>query len=803
MSRDNESILLLEEIIQPRTDWFAIEQCLSMLVNVVHCLTYTGNELWNIDALKNLHTQLENKALYLVSKKITGPKGIYGNHPIHGALYYLTKNDIKSKERTWLLSHVINAAYQWRKELIDVEERADTRDKIEALKNQKVNYQHQLESACKVVRLVEEDRLDFLPSLEKPTANFSLSFRKKTREYLLDDENIQNRYFKELARFFSYADNPRKSTHRKEKTARKSKVLTKISFTLGADDDEAVSCDLSGRSAHFLVTEETQVDDDGVPETTDRQDEIRSYGLSPQEEKAGEAFQSRRNVSPRKGDSAMQAILRSRAQLQHRAKSSQLLPERWEQLGTFDIQRLRHAVDSLDLSEKQIIKPLIIMILITGRPLEEVLESHVVEGHHQIPDILREGTLYFSRVEKTWSAKTFSPEGRRQVKSAWKEHMREADDRLTLFVPDLFWKEIAGPIGTRGVKKRSVAIFDEQEKSYIGEAINSLIGETRKSDGSRLTLHRLCMHLFNILNRGSHDIADTCLISGRLPPFGQQSSLYYYAPRKAHLQKRYHEALEVIAKQLSQPGEEVPLSNKDKDEDKTQRSPTLGSEIVPQFHYIKSLVKHLLTSVNSAQSSLSGIDAVIELHNRFTAYVIAMLMFSTGYRSVRDPVPKEHHINLRRNVIIIADKVDDSQYHARMLPLPPMMTEQYHHYVKHRRHLAGQLGLFLSQQWKTPFFFLDSYANPVEVTPRRLQEKLNWPENPPLNINRHFLRTHLREAGAPGEYVDAFMGHWDSGQEPWERYSTFCPRHYRRQVAGIVNGLLVEQGWQITSGAVS
>ncbi|MBA2781174.1 hypothetical protein [Billgrantia kenyensis] len=181
MSQDNESILLLEEIIQPRTDWFAIEQCQPMLANVIHCLTYTGNELWDIDALKNLHTQLENNALYLVSKKITGPKGIYGNHPIHGALYYLTKNGIKSKERTWLLSHVINAAYQWRKELIDVEERADTRDKIEALKNQKLNYQYQLESACKVVRLVEEDRLDFLPSLEKPTANFSLTFRKKRR----------------------------------------------------------------------------------------------------------------------------------------------------------------------------------------------------------------------------------------------------------------------------------------------------------------------------------------------------------------------------------------------------------------------------------------------------------------------------------------------------------------------------------------------------------------------------------------------------------------------------------------------
>lgn len=283
---------------------------------------------------------------------------------------------------------------------------------------------------------------------------------------------------------------------------------------------------------------------------------------------------------------------------------------------------------------------------------------------------------------------------------------------------------------------------------------------------------------------------------------GHQSSLYYYAPSKQHLEKQYCQALTVIAKQWSRYGEDVYQHCETNVNAATDRPLHIGSEIVPTSNYVGELVTHLINSITQAKQHWCGTQSLIEFHNQYTAYVIAMLMFSTGYRSIRDPVPREAHINLRRGVIVIADKINDSHSHARMLPIPPLMIEQYQRYLSHRRHLLSQLNTFIQEDWGTPFWFMDSLAKPIQVTPRRLQDRFNWPGNPPLNANRHYLRTYLCENGVPGEYVDAFMGHWDIGQTPWDRYSTFCPRRYRHAVTTVIDQLLVTQGWKTIPGYV-
>ncbi|MCH4813652.1 hypothetical protein [Vreelandella neptunia] len=97
--------------------------------------------------------------------------------------------------------------------------------------------------------------------------------------------------------------------------------------------------------------------------------------------------------------------------------------------------------------------------------------------------------------------------------------------------------------------------------------------------------------------------------------------------------------------------------------------------------------------------------------------------------------------------------------------------------------------------------FLDQYGNPKEVTPTRLHDHLQWIDSPPLNINRHYLHTRLKESDLSSEVVDAFMGHWDSGQEPWASYSTFCPREYQHLIASVIQPLMVQQGWKALKGA--
>lgn len=43
----------------------------------------------------------------------------------------------------------------------------------------------------------------------------------------------------------------------------------------------------------------------------------------------------------------------------------------------------------------------------------------------------------------------------------------------------------------------------------------------------------------------------------------------------------------------------------------------------------------------------------------------------------------------------------------------------------------------------------------------------------PANVHRRFMRTTLLDRDCPPEVVDAWMGHWNTGQEPWGAMSSF------------------------------
>lgn len=222
--------------------------------------------------------------------------------------------------------------------------------------------------------------------------------------------------------------------------------------------------------------------------------------------------------------------------------------------------------------------------------------------------------------------------------------------------------------------------------------------------------------------------------------------------------------------------------------------------MVPQTGYITDTVTHLIQQQHVAKKRRVTFVHWARFHNFYTAYTVAMLMFCTGYRSIRDPLPHMSHINLSRGVIVIADKTNDHQSNARFIPLPPVMINQFRHYLKHRHAVLSRLQLFLDYDWGTPFFFIDIYSKLQQVTPARLEHHLQWPHSPPLNINRHYLHTQLKERGCSAELVDTFMGHWDMGQEPWAKHSTFCPRAYRQNITARVEEMMQEQGWKIVKG---
>ncbi|CEP34042.1 hypothetical protein ACK8HJ_10100 [Vreelandella titanicae] len=785
--------LLLEDAIQPRADYFSFSQFSPALIATLQHLIIVGDDCWDLTTIRDLISALENQNIEFQVESGKGEKGIYGTNPIHGALYNISKH-IDTEDRLQLLAHIINAAFQWRKEIEALAEHqslsADDKKRLNM-----ATYQKNLEAACKVARRMDADRL----------ARFA-PWDQSTHELLKSCQTLAGRtadggevYVQELERFFAYALNDRqpRKNYRAEQADNDNYLLPQRTRPLDVDPDEP-----------WLALSSSVIT---FPSQTADYSTIRKAGLSAIEERSSiELIQSDKPLALAKGDSSLQSVFRARSQQLHLDKSAQLLPGRWEQLTAYDLHHL-HAELNRTEQNHDFLKCILGLMLMTGRSLESVLDAHVIKRVDQVPKTsLHAQSLYLLSDSTSWITGVIRPPDSRQLSSQWRHAMRNTQAHLVLPIPAFLQPLVDLLTRHRGhrVRKRAVTLFPDQFKQQFTSELKKLLANTNKKTGSRLTVHRLGMHLFNTLNSGDADLTAACLITARVPSFGQQASLYYFAPSNHYLIKRYQDAMRVIQQQWPKPKTEKGQTTADSkytavaSDSQQQTAHYVGSQLVPTSAYVEKLITHMQQQLMTADQSGSLFQRTVSVHNSYTAYTLAMLMFCTGYRSIRDPLPKWNQLSLSRRMMVIADKTDDAQSHARFLPLPSIMVQQLQHYLRHREAIVSRLQLYLQQAWESPFLFLDTYGHPKQVTPKRLQEHLDWPGSPPLNINRHFLHTQLKESGCSSELVDAYMGHWDAGQEPWAKYSTFCPLEYREHISSAIESIMQHQGWKAIEGAV-
>jgi hypothetical protein len=58
------------------------------------------------------------------------------------------------------------------------------------------------------------------------------------------------------------------------------------------------------------------------------------------------------------------------------------------------------------------------------------------------------------------------------------------------------------------------------------------------------------------------------------------------------------------------------------------------------------------------------------------------------------------------------------------------------------------------------------------------------------------LRTYLIEEKCPEDIIDAFLGHWDRGREPWASYGVVDPWGYRQKLLQYLEPLLELLGFE-------
>lgn len=254
----------------------------------------------------------------------------------------------------------------------------------------------------------------------------------------------------------------------------------------------------------------------------------------------------------------------------------------------------------------------------------------------------------------------------------------------------------------------------------------------------------------------------------------------------------------------------------------------VGDDRVPRIESVKALIDALRETLLALPAPRRRAD-VIQRHNAFTTYTALGLALTTGFRAVRTPIPDLTAIDQQTGFMCLQEKDRSDGAHGRIVWLPERIRTQVRDYLCHlqrlRRHLpwdwplelcvpatkhrdrSGFGGESYSLSLADTLFFIEETdaagCKPVELTGTTLQQHLDavharhWPV---ANAGRHLLRSYLAAAECPTTLINAHLGHWHYGEEPWGHFSTFDPLQYRRAIAPHLDRLLDVLGYEFVGG---
>lgn len=359
----------------------------------------------------------------------------------------------------------------------------------------------------------------------------------------------------------------------------------------------------------------------------------------------------------------------------------------------------------------------------------------------------------------------------------------------------------------------SVDAFGEDAPRLV-EAINELIRAIRDETGARLTPTRIARTLFSRLADLTGDLAIATLACGT-PHRLADTAMHYLALPRQRLVQGFVACAQTLSdeavSELTAAGERLRHPDTLRPCDVACH---VGSPIHPRTTTVQYLADALEQALAAAQRNVLQADYRIALHNAFTRYVHFMLRFSIGLRDVGEPLPGWDRINRTRRVIIVSDKDDVASYSTRTLPLPDLAQEQLAAWAEHLATLEGHLtiehvinGRQKRQRDGLLYYLVRSNdrIRPAQSNAPEVREELAAvaPEfQLPLNCNRHYLRSLLSDLSCPAELVDAFMGHWVRGREPWGRFSALTPHMLVERLRPFVDQALTTTGFRVVRGAL-
>ncbi len=583
-------------------------------------------------------------------------------------------------------------------------------------------------------------------------------------------------------------------------------------------------------------TEKTNGRDPGIlnPEEQRRH---RDEGGTPSEFKNSTSQQKGSSRQGRKSTRSEQQKSRQKARGKRNAiaRRNQHLSFDKAELSINDFAILMDALNSDDpcgLSTLQIqyeSKAILSVMIWTGKSLKEALRFNV---HKKEPKLLGKGqaALIWSNSAKNWLLSSPGP----NIKEPSQEQeflFYPTTDRISLPLLPSTESVISNYLHHRKINNRTSVPLFTMKYNAARQHTQRLLTHLKKNNFCEATLVNINTFLEKQMNRMDEgESAKTALSLGIILDIDDD---YNYAegeefqtsederrsPVKMHYQSSPENSLRdnyiYSTRHLESLwlGEPLPAAH-GVESQTNDHSLHLGTPLRPREACVRDLVGKLKMKVIESQPEHldRDDDDIVNYHNAYTAYTALMNNVCSVLRAIKNPAIPSEHMDVLTGFAVISDKDDDDSYNSRRIWMPSLVLEQNTHFAHHMHALYNAIHTlspsfpeFFKQSppaTGTSYILLDDEFNAYFMRPIDLRNyiKNNFSIELPGNWQRHYMRPLLLAARCPQETINALMGHFETGQEPWARTSAFHPADFLSTLSTPLESIMIQDGWEAMSG---
>jgi hypothetical protein len=310
--------------------------------------------------------------------------------------------------------------------------------------------------------------------------------------------------------------------------------------------------------------------------------------------------------------------------------------------------------------------------------------------------------------------------------------------------------------------------------------------------GDRITISKIANTLWRHLHQELGDITLACAALGIAHPLAR-TRLFYTTPSVAILQDAYQRVVRKITDYTYTALGKLPTKSITPWLPLNASKDAVGARMCPSVAAVRHYFEQLKRDINIAMDYRNQAD-FIHYHNLYTLYSIQQFAYSTTCRAIVTPYLTPASILIERSIATLSDKDDESHHKTRLIWLPDPLQDQMQRYAAHLEVLKAQLFYIHPSLRNEPCLFLTTKMTPTLVRPKVIEPLIKPYLNVAANTHRRILRTELVERHCPHEIVDAFMGHWQNGEEPFGIFSSFSFADYVTTLKKYLEPLLHEMG---------